>query len=152
MTIQENFENGKISKKKLPHVLKLVEMDLDSLLGCYLERNVCLEKEKECFSFNRIGFYDYETLMKISSTAKKLAIKFEYVFNKNAKDLFEFFYDEKVTEEKGYYSFQFPIDLEKFKKLRVPKDEVGNTLGDIEKNGKKLCDYMEKIIKFFENF
>lgn len=150
MPISDFFRDGKIAKEKVSYVLKLVDINLNSLVGCYLERYVCLEKKKEVFSFNRIGLYDYDTLMRISSVGDKLANEYEAIFKQNAKDLFEFFYDEKVKDGKGYYSFQFPIDIKKFQKMRVSKEKVEIALKDLEKNGEQFCDYMEKNYKIFQ--
>lgn len=133
----------------MKRVFKLIEIDLNSLSGCGLVRKHYIERGAKLFSFDEIGIYDHETLLELSKAYKNIIALHEDILRKNAKDLFEFFYDKTVKEKYGYYSFQFPIDLKKFHEIRVPRKMVAKALSEPVKNAEQISEYMDQNYKNF---
>lgn len=149
MTVCENFEKGKLIEKKIDHVLDLVKIDLGSLEGCLIYKEHYQAQHDRLHEPESKETYDLDGLLYLHNIAIRQIGFYDKIFKKNAKDLYEFFYDEKATEKNGYYWFQFPIDLKEFRKKRAPRKKIELALKNKEKNGKQICKLMRQNAKVF---
>lgn len=135
-------KNGKIPKSQLPHILELVAIRMNSLGGClhYIDYHkfALNEAKKEA----QQGKVDVVNLINIYSITKDLVKFYETTFAKDAKDLYEFFYQTSGFDKHAYYACQFPIDWEKFKKKRVDEKIIKKLLRDKNKNAREIVEFM----------
>jgi len=143
MAITEKYDkNGMIKAEELEHVLILVAMDVDSLSGCY-SHLVHYKYEMQAIESTSLKErYDIEDLLEIHAINLNLMKFHKKIFARNAKDLYEFFYQTSGFDKEAYYAVQIPLDRKKFVKKRVKEKIIKNALRNKKKNALKIVEMM----------
>ncbi len=149
MPITEKKENGKIKESAVQYVATLVDIDLGSLIGSFhkLQHHIGMKSELETEEGKEK--YDINTLLKLYQCTGNIIWGYHSIYDKNAQDLYEFFYQEKGLDKDAYYACQFPIDWTRFKKERVKEKLVKESLEDLTILDKKIVNYMQENFQTF---
>ncbi len=110
MSIREVKINGKISKDSVQYVSTLVEIDTNFLGGCFLQLAKYTDEKEFLKTAKGKERYISDVLTELYQCYKNLIWAHHEIYDKNAQDLYEFFYQESDFDDVGYYACQFPID------------------------------------------